>query len=466
MLIGVASLFFLGTAACLIVIALRGKVIDAHPICRKCGFDLHGVTERPLQCPECGRSITQASAMRIGNRKRRAPMLVIGCMIGVLGLACAAGLLPFFSSPAWMSVKPLFLLEWNLSGSQRDVAMAELLRRYRGGTVPAEIVAREARAALAKQKQNADASVIFWDSASGDVIEEAILAGLLSPQEIEQYVRTAISVDLALGDRIHQRMFQPSLTIRTRLASSGQRVRVQVRSVHFEADDLAFMRQLQHGSTGWEHDLWLVLREGLTQTTSGPVPLEGITPGVKQGSARFELEVQDLLGKPLLEKPLTFITEFRVHVIADDRPLIEMYSDSAEKAAFEEEVMIHEVKFREEASNAVGADVTLHIRRAPSWLGGTLKMRLCAEDAGKLPQGVVPFELSIGGIVIDVRSEHKPTFRSVQTIKPHAMASLPKTVCVEVWIEPSTETAATRRVWRMLGDRIELGRVEVENPWK
>jgi hypothetical protein len=387
-------------------------------------------------------------------------------MMGVLGLASAAGLLPFFSSPAWMRIQPLFLLEWNLDGGHRNLAMTEFLQRYRAGMVQDEVLIRHARAALGKQKQNADASVIFWDGASGDVIEEAILAGLLSPQEIEQYVRTVVSVDMRFIQRVHQNDVGPELRMHAGLGSNGRQVQVSVQACTFEFDDSEFQRQLQLAFPSLLHAT-LPLGRGDGRGVHPVIVLTNIAPGLKKGRAQVILQVEDLSGKPLLASPLPYSAELETYVVPDDKPLTELYSDPAEKAVFEEEIMVDHVRFTGKNDGTMSISTGLHIRSAPSKLIGVLKMRLCEKDVSTLPQELQNVgELIISDITIEAGREYQDERSSLHTLSLELAAALPESICVELWIEPSGDAATTEHVWRMLGDRIELGRAQAWNPWK
>src|SRR4051794_34691105 len=55
---------------------LRGRAIDNHPICRRCGFDLYAL-DNAERCPECGTELS-ASRIRLGHRARRPVPLTIG----------------------------------------------------------------------------------------------------------------------------------------------------------------------------------------------------------------------------------------------------------------------------------------------------------------------------------------------------------------------------------------------------
>ena len=60
-------LFPLGLA--LLLLGVRGRRIDDHPICRRCGFDLFGLPAGSERCSECGAEVRRRRAIRIGRRK-------------------------------------------------------------------------------------------------------------------------------------------------------------------------------------------------------------------------------------------------------------------------------------------------------------------------------------------------------------------------------------------------------------
>src|SRR3954452_20405965 len=68
---GVASLLTLA----LLVYALRGRRVDDHPLCRRCGFDLFGKPAESTVCSECGADLGRRRAMRVGQRESRAGLL-------------------------------------------------------------------------------------------------------------------------------------------------------------------------------------------------------------------------------------------------------------------------------------------------------------------------------------------------------------------------------------------------------
>src|SRR2546421_8645663 len=91
----------------LAVYALRGRQIDNHPICRKCGFDLFGLGES-TRCPECGTELS-AAGIRLGHRAVRRGALAGGIVVltpaavvlAALSVAAARHVDPNRYKPVW-----------------------------------------------------------------------------------------------------------------------------------------------------------------------------------------------------------------------------------------------------------------------------------------------------------------------------------------------------------------------------
>src|SRR2546427_12425775 len=64
-----------------LVYGIRGRRTDDHPICRRCGFDLFGRPEGSEGCSECGADLHAATAMRIGHRRRRPMLALLGVLL-------------------------------------------------------------------------------------------------------------------------------------------------------------------------------------------------------------------------------------------------------------------------------------------------------------------------------------------------------------------------------------------------
>jgi hypothetical protein len=66
---------------------LRGRLTDHDPRCRKCGYNLVASPQRPGLCPECGAQIYGLGTIRLGARRRRESLVIIGAAIMILCLA-------------------------------------------------------------------------------------------------------------------------------------------------------------------------------------------------------------------------------------------------------------------------------------------------------------------------------------------------------------------------------------------
>src|SRR5687767_396658 len=98
LLVIVPSLVCLAAAAA-VLYALRGRRVDDHPICHKCGFDLVGKPAASAVCSECGVDLGRKRSIRTGNRLRRRRLfalslpvfLAAGGWLGVVGWGAAKG---------------------------------------------------------------------------------------------------------------------------------------------------------------------------------------------------------------------------------------------------------------------------------------------------------------------------------------------------------------------------------------
>ena len=71
----------------LVWVGVRGRPVDDHPHCRKCGYDLFGLSLRGAVCPECGAPLNQRKAVRVGVRERRRGLIVLAIACGVAAYA-------------------------------------------------------------------------------------------------------------------------------------------------------------------------------------------------------------------------------------------------------------------------------------------------------------------------------------------------------------------------------------------
>ncbi|MEN1706271.1 MAG: hypothetical protein AAGJ54_12260 [Planctomycetota bacterium] len=137
----------------MVVLGVRGKRVDDHPVCRKCRFDLDGL-DGPSTCPECGRALS-AKLVAAGNRRRRTGVLGLA----VLPLVAALVLKGFWVSSQqgqWNKYKPtaLLLMETRVGDvSTASGAFDELLNRVVIGNEDAAVLAPGLERAAAQRLQ-------------------------------------------------------------------------------------------------------------------------------------------------------------------------------------------------------------------------------------------------------------------------------------------------------------------------
>ena len=200
------GLALLGLA--LFTLGWRGQRIDDHPWCRRCRFDLFGVTE-PAACPECGSDLRPGASsprgqrwrwrwgcrpIRIGQRRRNRVLIAAGLLLllgsggmgyGVVRHATAIGF-------NWNSLKPAWLLIAESRSSQKatvDRAFAEIDRRLTAKTLSPRVAARLIEHALNTQ---ADPK-IAWDARWGTFIELARDGSLRSDGDWTRYATQALA---------------------------------------------------------------------------------------------------------------------------------------------------------------------------------------------------------------------------------------------------------------------------------
>lgn len=192
LMIAVAAAGLLVGAA-LLVVGLRGRRIDDHPLCRGCRFDLVGVYPGAAVCPECGRSLTAERAVVCGRRVRRRGMTragaaLLGLVLGLTGTViavAASGWSVYRSLPnSWLSamIKPE-------GASTAPRAMQELVQRLQDSTLDRATIDSLVETALTRQ---GDPSV-SWSPQWGNLVQEARAAGHLSEEQWTRYLRQAIS---------------------------------------------------------------------------------------------------------------------------------------------------------------------------------------------------------------------------------------------------------------------------------
>jgi len=184
-------------AAALAVAGLRGRIVDRHPLCRRCGYDLSAWPGGGMQCPECGQVVrNRVKWMRCGNRRPRR-----GLLAWALALAMPGALWLLLVAPLYLgstNLERTYPLSWLLANAQgsspaaRSGALREINRRLAAGELNEVERGRVMEAALAC----GDAAAGRWDAAWAQVLSRLDAARSLSGPAWEQFVRQAVKLEL------------------------------------------------------------------------------------------------------------------------------------------------------------------------------------------------------------------------------------------------------------------------------
>ncbi len=170
----------------------RGRRVNDHPICRRCGFDLSGLPQGADVCSECGANLKARRAIRCGARQRRAGRILLGCMLllpaagatGMVGVARARHLDLNPYKPVWWLVSDAN----NSDTAVHDAAFAELLKRQAAGRLSRSNVRMISRSAIRAQ---ADLTRP-WSPQWGMLVQGAHRANMLDADQWQAYAAQTI----------------------------------------------------------------------------------------------------------------------------------------------------------------------------------------------------------------------------------------------------------------------------------
>ncbi len=174
----------------LLWLGIRGRKVDDHPICKRCGRDLSDQPAVPDLCPHCRRELTPENLIH-GHRQRRGGLIGGGILLIVSGLLVLGLVLILGAAGTAVDpYKPVWLLSMEAGSS--DSASAELARRVRQGKLSRDEIQSLTSRFLSDQADQSHP----WQAEKGNFIESAYRFGALSPDQWEQYVQQGLSAGL------------------------------------------------------------------------------------------------------------------------------------------------------------------------------------------------------------------------------------------------------------------------------
>ena len=186
----------------MVLYGLLGRRINKHPICRRCKFDLVGHMSDIERCPECGCIIRGKRDVRIGMRKRRLILALLGTLLILLNSAflttaaigTARGIEWNQYKPEWWLVVEARSNDWSTVNN----SITTLMDRWASGKLSEQTITSLKAFVLDAQGDPKGP----WLAAWGDFIEEAWARGYLTENEKIQYAQNSIQISLEVRDKI------------------------------------------------------------------------------------------------------------------------------------------------------------------------------------------------------------------------------------------------------------------------
>lgn len=190
----------------LIFQGIRGRPISGTTVCRRCRFDLAGLSSAPT-CPECGTPLSGSTAIvprRTASRLRISTGALLFLIPLLLGAFLATASLTKLNLKTY---KPVWLLRAEAHGLSPAAtgAIDELVRRYRAGDFSVSVVKPIVRQALPP----VDADPATWNIAWSDFIALARVDDLVTDTQWTEYVFFAMDLDLSARRVIRQGQHAP-----------------------------------------------------------------------------------------------------------------------------------------------------------------------------------------------------------------------------------------------------------------
>ena len=199
------SLLLIGLGLAAAIWPWRGRRVDTHPLCRRCGYDLFGHPQPPATCPECGSDLSEDRAVRVGHRRRRPAVLTtagLAVLLGILGLW--AGASDFDPTP----YKPVWWLRSEAAygnAARRGEALSELTARATAGDLSnaqLRTLADDALSFLERDRVRLKPGSPPELPYLGELLRTAQAQGLLMPTELEAWARAAVQPVLKADSKL------------------------------------------------------------------------------------------------------------------------------------------------------------------------------------------------------------------------------------------------------------------------
>jgi len=339
--------------AVLLAAGFRGKRIDDHPVCRRCRFDLAGLSigAPDARCPECGRDLTSRRALRIGRRRRRRGAVAAGTAALMIALVLGGGLAWTAASGFnWNTIKPVWLLRIEAESANLDdagAALEELANRAEKDALSSATLEALAVRGLEIQDESPRPWIPFW----GDLIEAAAERGAISEKSLVQYVKTAVRSGLSIDVRDPVRLGDPwplSVRISQPRAAKRSSLMVFIQLIEMSIDGVGAGPLESGGGIG--------LSGGGSLRHIIPPGEMDVEPGRRRLGAVIELRIQEGYNQSSAIARWREMREAEFEALVQDAVAVELVRDESIREAMIDSIEARqlEARSRDGASRAYG----------------------------------------------------------------------------------------------------------------
>ena len=195
-----------------VIRGFRGRLMNDHPHCRGCGFDLHGITlESSTRCPECGRLIsTGGQSTRIGRRKKKRGLLAFGILLTFFGLVGVS--YPMWSKiPAWSKINWYEHLPESLVLKMATNGNTEALDVFHDRLIPGEVSDATLMTLVEHALSLIDDETIIWDERWGNVILYAFITEKIPDEMVHEIMERSYTMRALIHPEIDLEMEKVSV---------------------------------------------------------------------------------------------------------------------------------------------------------------------------------------------------------------------------------------------------------------
>ncbi len=197
----------------LLVVGLRGRRVGDEPRCRRCRYNLTGLTSEI--CPECGADLKATDATIAGLRKRRTVFLIAGVALLLFGVAgWGIRIYGQANQVDWYRYYPAGMLNTAIADGDSK-ALDELDRRYFAGELSETAIVSYIRAAL--EMQGSEQRHPLNDPVM-NLFCQMLKDGHVSKEEEQRFFQQLVHITMDVRPRIRH---GESLVIRQNLSHRG-----------------------------------------------------------------------------------------------------------------------------------------------------------------------------------------------------------------------------------------------------